>query len=232
MEAFREHRLLSFIGFLIAGKCPQLDTEFADMAAETYPLKTKLRYECDNGYRRRSGISLTIRCQNISGTASWVYDELVCIGFCGMPKTVPHASLSIQQQYSVGQVLHFKCLTGYNKQLPESGIITCKNVNGRIIWTPRDAPCTSNSSPVSKQLSPLIEAVTNEKNKRWGPYAQKIFREDISRIDFMFKAAACIPMVNAILEKIESFCPNHGVMFNWRWEIPNGISYKTEQRVV
>ncbi|NXJ10574.1 IL2RA protein, partial [Odontophorus gujanensis] len=163
------------------GKCPQLDTEFADVAAETYPLKTKLRYECDNGYRRRSGISLTIRCQNISGTASWVYDELVCIdekllfsrnhtaklnstqeparetqspaplkqvnisSFCGMPKTVPHASLSIQQQYSVGQVLHFKCLTGYNKQLPESGIIMCKNVNGRIIWTPHDAPCTNNS---------------------------------------------------------------------------------------
>ncbi|OXB75162.1 UNVERIFIED_CONTAM: hypothetical protein H355_016194 [Colinus virginianus] len=158
LEAFREHRLLSVIGFLIAGKCPQLDTEFADVAAEAYPLKTKLRYECDNGYRRRSGISLTIRCQNISGTASWVYNELVCIGFCGMPKTVPHASLSVQQQYSVGQELHFKCLTGYNKQLPESGIITCKNVNGRIIWSPRDAPCTSNSSPVSKQLSPLIEA--------------------------------------------------------------------------
>ncbi|XP_021239994.1 interleukin-15 receptor subunit alpha isoform X2 [Numida meleagris] len=179
-----------------AEKCPSLPSnEFADVAAETYPLKTKLRYVCDSGYKRRSGNSLTIRCQNISGTASWVYDELVCIAekpsfsrnqtaklnstpeparetqssapskqekissFCGMPKTVPHTSLSAQQQYSVGQVLHFKCPTGYNKQLPESGTITCKNVNGIIKWMPLDTPCTNDSSPINKQLSHLIEAV-------------------------------------------------------------------------
>uniref|UniRef100_A0A8C9L8J7 Interleukin-2 receptor subunit alpha n=1 Tax=Pavo cristatus TaxID=9049 RepID=A0A8C9L8J7_PAVCR len=179
-----------------AEKCPHLSTtEFADVAAETYPLKTKLRYKCDNGYRRRSGNSLTIRCQNVSGTASWVYDELVCIdekflfsknhtaklnstqeparetqspappkqvnnsSFCGMPKTVPHTSLSVHHQYYVGQVLHFKCLTGYNKKLPASGTITCKNVTGRIKWMPFDKPCTNDSCPINKQLSHLIEAV-------------------------------------------------------------------------
>ncbi|XP_019470920.1 interleukin-15 receptor subunit alpha-like [Meleagris gallopavo] len=179
-----------------AEKCPPLSTtEFADVAAETYPLKTKLRYECDNGYRRRSGSSLTIRCLNVSGTASWVHDELVCIdekflfsknhtaklnstqesgretqspaspkqvnnsSFCGTPKTVLHASLSIQQLYSVGQVLHFTCPTGYNKQLPTSGTITCENVTGRMKWMPLDKPCTNGSSPINKQLSHLIEAV-------------------------------------------------------------------------
>lgn len=179
-----------------AEKCPRLSTtEFADLAAEAYPLKTKLRYECDSGYRRRSGNSLMIRCQNISGTASWVYDELVCIdekllfsrnhtdklnsiqeparetqspappkqvnnsSFCGVPKTVPHTSLSAHQQYSVGQVLHFKCPTAYNKQLPFSGTITCKNVDGSIKWTPLDKPCTNDSCPTNKHLSHLIEAV-------------------------------------------------------------------------
>lgn len=179
-----------------ADKCPRLSTtEFADVAAETYPLKTKLRYECDSGYRRRSGNTLTIRCQNVSGTASWVHDELVCIdekflfsrnhtaklnptqqparqtqspappkqannsSFCGMPQTVPHASLSVHQIYSVGQVLHFKCPTGYNKQLPTTGTITCKNVDGRIKWTPVDRPCTNDSGPINKQLSHLMEAV-------------------------------------------------------------------------
>ncbi|XP_031465591.1 interleukin-15 receptor subunit alpha-like [Phasianus colchicus] len=179
-----------------AEKCPPLSTtEFADVAAETYPLKTKLRYECDNGYRRRSGNSLTIRCLNVSGTAAWVHDELVCIdekflfsknhtaklnstqeparetqspaplkkvnnsSFCGMPKTVLHASLSVKQQYSVGQVIHFTCPTEYNEQLPNTGTITCMNVTGRIKWMPLDKPCTNGSSPMNKQLSHLIEAV-------------------------------------------------------------------------
>ena len=79
-------------------------------------------------------------------------------GFCGMPQTVPHASLSVHQIYSVGQVLHFKCPTGYNKQLPTTGTITCKNVNGRIKWTPVDRPCTNDSGPINKQLSHLMEA--------------------------------------------------------------------------
>lgn len=69
------------MGFLFAGKCPPVPmTEFADVAAETYPVHTKLYYVCDEGYRRRSGQYLGIRCQNISGTVSWVYKEFECIG--------------------------------------------------------------------------------------------------------------------------------------------------------
>ncbi|NXY14198.1 IL2RA protein, partial [Atrichornis clamosus] len=65
--------------------------------------------------------------------------------FCGPPKAVPHASLSLPQQYYVGQVLHFKCQRGYDKRPPTSGIITCKEVNGKIIWTSLDVRCTNDS---------------------------------------------------------------------------------------
>ncbi|KGL91630.1 hypothetical protein N301_07955, partial [Charadrius vociferus] len=66
--------------------------------------------------------------------------------FCGPPRTIPHASLSLNKQYYVGQVLHFKCQSGYDKRSPISGTRTCKKVNGKIIWTHLDMQCTNDSS--------------------------------------------------------------------------------------
>ncbi|NXF04792.1 I15RA protein, partial [Smithornis capensis] len=66
-------------------------------------------------------------------------------GFCGPPKTFPHASLSMDRSYYVGQVLHFKCQSGYDKRFPISGNSTCTKENGMIIWTPFDMRCTSDS---------------------------------------------------------------------------------------
>ncbi|NXQ80432.1 IL2RA protein, partial [Nyctibius grandis] len=167
--------------------CPALPrTDFADVAAETYPVGTKLYYECDDGYTRRRGQYLGIRCQHAQGVASWVYKEFECIDkkillstaptmklgftqqperktqspapqkqenlsefdqkdFCGPPKTAPHASLSLNKQYYLGQVLHFKCQSGFDKRSPTSGTRTCKKVNGQIIWTPLDMRCTNDS---------------------------------------------------------------------------------------
>ncbi|NXM83852.1 I15RA protein, partial [Oenanthe oenanthe] len=65
--------------------------------------------------------------------------------FCGPPKTVPHASISLPQEHYVGQVLHFKCQTGYDKRPPTFGNSTCKEENGKIIWTPLDMRCTNDS---------------------------------------------------------------------------------------
>ncbi|NXR19730.1 IL2RA protein, partial [Cinclus mexicanus] len=65
--------------------------------------------------------------------------------FCGPPKTIPHASIRLPQQHYVGQVLHFKCQTGYDKRHPTFGSRTCKEVNGKIIWTPLDMRCTNDS---------------------------------------------------------------------------------------
>ncbi|XP_071590307.1 interleukin-2 receptor subunit alpha isoform X1 [Heliangelus exortis] len=167
-------------------ECPALPrTDFADVAAESYPLGTKLFYECDEGYTRRRGQYLGIWCQRKEGVASWVYKDFQCIDekllssstmdldftqkpenktqspasqkqgnisefdqkdFCGPPRTVPHASLSLNKQYYVGQVLNFKCQEGYDKQPPTSGTRTCKKVNGKIIWTSFDMRCTNDSS--------------------------------------------------------------------------------------
>ncbi|XP_010113567.1 PREDICTED: interleukin-2 receptor subunit alpha-like [Chlamydotis macqueenii] len=160
-------------------KCPHLPSiEFADVIAEAYPLETKLYYECDSGYTRKSGQYLGIQCQNIQCVASWVYKDFQCIDkkvllsttptmvtrfnsetkpqnpaiqkpenyFCGPPKTVPHASLRLNKQYNVGQVLHFKCQSGYDKGPLTSGTRTCKKVNGKIIWTPLNMRCTNDSS--------------------------------------------------------------------------------------
>ncbi|KFR00957.1 hypothetical protein N306_04812, partial [Opisthocomus hoazin] len=66
--------------------------------------------------------------------------------FCGPPKTIPHASLSLDKRYRVGQVLHFKCQSGYDKRSPTSGTSTCKKVNGKVIWTPLDIRCANDSS--------------------------------------------------------------------------------------
>ncbi|XP_005039080.1 PREDICTED: interleukin-2 receptor subunit alpha-like [Ficedula albicollis] len=66
--------------------------------------------------------------------------------FCGPPKTVPHASIRLPQNHYVGQVLHFKCQTGYDKRPPTFGNRTCKEVNGKIIWTPLDMRCTNDSN--------------------------------------------------------------------------------------
>ncbi|NXF75378.1 IL2RA protein, partial [Sclerurus mexicanus] len=65
--------------------------------------------------------------------------------FCGPPKTIPHASLRLKKHYYVGQELHFKCQSGYDKRPPTSGTSTCKKVNGSIIWTPLDMRCTNDS---------------------------------------------------------------------------------------
>ncbi|NWV87600.1 IL2RA protein, partial [Machaerirhynchus nigripectus] len=65
--------------------------------------------------------------------------------FCGPPKTIPHASISLPQQHYVGQVLHFKCQTGYDKRPPTFGSRMCKEVNGKAIWTPLNMRCTNDS---------------------------------------------------------------------------------------
>ncbi|NWX01200.1 IL2RA protein, partial [Caloenas nicobarica] len=65
--------------------------------------------------------------------------------FCGPPKTIPHASLSPSKQYYVGQVLHFKCQSGYDKRPPTSGTSTCMKVNGKITWTALAMRCTNDS---------------------------------------------------------------------------------------
>ncbi|XP_009460884.1 PREDICTED: interleukin-2 receptor subunit alpha-like [Nipponia nippon] len=180
-------------------ECPALPrTEFADVTAETYPLGTKLYYECDSGYERRSGQYGGIRCQIIQQVASWVYKEFECIDkkillstaptielgfpqkpdrktqspapqkqenlsefdqkhFCGPPKTIPHAFLNLNKQYYVGQVLHFKCQSGYDKRHPTSGTRRCEKVNGKIIWTPLDMRCTNDSSYSRKWPPQTIE---------------------------------------------------------------------------
>ncbi|NWU79036.1 IL2RA protein, partial [Onychorhynchus coronatus] len=65
--------------------------------------------------------------------------------FCGPPKTVPHASIRLKKPYYVGQVLHFKCQSGYDKRPPTSVSSTCQKVNGIIIWTRLDLRCTNDS---------------------------------------------------------------------------------------
>ncbi|NXD86493.1 IL2RA protein, partial [Halcyon senegalensis] len=167
--------------------CPPLPrTQFADVTAQMYPLGTKLYYECDSGYARRSGQYAGIRCQMIEQVASWVYKSFECIDekillstapmmeldvtqkpesttespapqrqenlsefdrkdFCGPPKTIPHASLSLNKKYYVGQVLHFKCQSGYDKRRPTSVTSTCKKDSGKIIWTAFDLQCTNGS---------------------------------------------------------------------------------------
>ncbi|XP_057878942.1 interleukin-2 receptor subunit alpha-like [Melospiza georgiana] len=68
-------------------------------------------------------------------------------GFCGPPKTIPHAFIRLPQQHHyVGQVLHFKCQTGYDKRPPTSGNRTCKEENGKVFWTPLDMRCTNDST--------------------------------------------------------------------------------------
>ena len=67
------------------------------------------------------------------------------IDFCGLPRTIPHASLSLNRRYYVGQVLHFKCQSGYDKRSPTSGTRMCTKVSGKIIWTPLDMRCTNDS---------------------------------------------------------------------------------------
>ncbi|NXM72925.1 IL2RA protein, partial [Serilophus lunatus] len=165
---------------------PPPSIAFADVTAEAYAPQTKLYYECDSGYDRRSGVSLRIQCKSDQQGASWVYNNIECIdkkillstapmmelgftqqpeiktsspapqkqenlseftqkGFCGPPKTFPHASLSSNRIYFVGQVLHFICQSGYDKRSPTTGNSTCKKVNGNTIWTPLDMRCTNDS---------------------------------------------------------------------------------------
>ncbi|OPJ77487.1 interleukin-2 receptor subunit alpha-like [Patagioenas fasciata] len=184
-------------------ECPDLPrTKFADVSAEMYSLRTKLYYECDSGYTRRSGQYPGIQCKEKQGVASWVYKEFECIvsptdekkllstsptkeidftqkperktqspapqkqenltefgqkDFCGPPKTIPHASLSPRRQYYVGQVLHFKCQSGYDKRPPTSGTSTCVKVNGEVTWTPLAMRCTNDSSYSNESLPQTIE---------------------------------------------------------------------------
>ncbi|NXI38130.1 IL2RA protein, partial [Galbula dea] len=167
--------------------CPPLPRiEFADVTAETYPVGTKLYYDCEEGYTRRSGQYSGIQCQSVKQGTSWVYEKFECIdekmlsalapmmdldfiqtpegktespalqkqenlpefdqeGFCGPPKTIPHAFLDQDRQYQVGQVLHFRCQSGYTKQSPTSGTRTCKKENGIITWTDLDMRCSNGS---------------------------------------------------------------------------------------
>ncbi|KAM9292484.1 interleukin-2 receptor subunit alpha-like [Morus bassanus] len=178
-------------------ECPLLPrTEFADVTAEAYPVGTKLYYECDSGYMRRSGQYEGIQCERREQAASWAYKKFECIDkkillstaptmaldftqtserktqspapqkrenlsefdqkdFCGPPRTIPHASIKLNKRYYMGQVLHFKCQSGYDKRPPTSGTRRCQKVNDKIIWTPLDMRCTNDSS--DKQLPQTIE---------------------------------------------------------------------------
>ncbi|NXT83148.1 IL2RA protein, partial [Zapornia atra] len=165
---------------------PPPRTEFADNAIVLYPLGTKLYYECEEGYARRTGQYMGIRCHYTQGAASWTLIDFECVdkkillstaptveldftqkpgrkpegstsqkqenltefyqkGFCGPPKTVPHAFLNLKKQYFVGQVLLFKCQKGFDKEPPISDIHICKKVNGKIIWTSLPIQCTNDS---------------------------------------------------------------------------------------
>ncbi|NXS63948.1 IL2RA protein, partial [Brachypteracias leptosomus] len=65
--------------------------------------------------------------------------------FCGPPRTIPHASLKLTQRYYLGQVLHFKCQSGYDKRPPTSGTRVCKKEGAEVIWTSLDMRCTNDS---------------------------------------------------------------------------------------
>uniref|UniRef100_A0A8U8BF09 Interleukin-2 receptor subunit alpha n=1 Tax=Geospiza parvula TaxID=87175 RepID=A0A8U8BF09_GEOPR len=150
--------LFGFIKGNRTGVCPLLPpTEFADVTADMYPPETKLYYTCDPGYDREASAYPGIQCkieQQVLGFFSihrgvsppcvtWYKTNL---DFCGPPKTIPHASIRLPQQHYVGQVLHFKCQTGYDKRPPTFGSRTCKEVNGKTFWTPLDMRCTNDST--------------------------------------------------------------------------------------
>ncbi|XP_010193439.1 PREDICTED: interleukin-2 receptor subunit alpha-like, partial [Mesitornis unicolor] len=77
--------------------------------------------------------------------------------FCGPPRTVPHASLSLNRRYYVGQVLYFKCQSGYDKRPPTSGTRSCKKVNGKIRWTSLRMRCANDSSYSDEWLPQTTE---------------------------------------------------------------------------
>ncbi|NWX83984.1 IL2RA protein, partial [Nothoprocta ornata] len=72
-------QMVSCLWVLFAEECPSLQrTEFADVV-EAYPLGTKLYYDCDQGYKRRSGHYLGIQCTSTHGIADWSYTDFECI---------------------------------------------------------------------------------------------------------------------------------------------------------
>ncbi|XP_010579413.1 PREDICTED: interleukin-2 receptor subunit alpha-like [Haliaeetus leucocephalus] len=80
-------------------KCPPLPrTKFADITADTYALGTRLYYECDSGYKRRSGQYPGIRCQSTQHVASWVYKEFECINETILLSTAPMMELDFTQK--------------------------------------------------------------------------------------------------------------------------------------
>uniref|UniRef100_A0A8C5UHR5 Interleukin-2 receptor subunit alpha n=1 Tax=Malurus cyaneus samueli TaxID=2593467 RepID=A0A8C5UHR5_9PASS len=151
-------------------------TEFADVTAEKYPLQTKLYYVCDPGYYREGGALPAIKCESEQRGAFWKYGAFKCFDKKNWSSTaptmeveltqkpereprspapqkrqdlsepIPHASMRLPQDHYVGQVLYFKCQSGYDKRPPTSGSTTCKKVDGKIIWTPLDMRCTNDSN--------------------------------------------------------------------------------------
>uniref|UniRef100_A0A8C3NAY0 Interleukin-2 receptor subunit alpha n=1 Tax=Geospiza parvula TaxID=87175 RepID=A0A8C3NAY0_GEOPR len=109
--------------------------------------------------------------------------------FCGPPKTIPHASIRLPQQHYVGQVLHFKCQTGYDKRPPTFGSRTCKEVNGKTFWTPLDMRCTNDSTQwppqtiepgkmvvITPQQCPDLLMWSSDPQLSWGEWElQKIY---------------------------------------------------------
>ncbi|NXV75403.1 IL2RA protein, partial [Atlantisia rogersi] len=76
---------------------PPPRSEFADNAIVLYPLGTKLYYECEEGYARRSGQYMGIRCHYTQGAASWTLTGFECVDKKILLSTAPTVELDFTQ---------------------------------------------------------------------------------------------------------------------------------------
>ncbi|XP_058045987.1 interleukin-15 receptor subunit alpha-like [Ahaetulla prasina] len=166
-------------------ECPDPNTtKCAEYYMDQYVVGTWARYYCDEGYKRKAGITNIIRCKNVSGVVQWISSsQPVCIGlpptekwensstgpqistrtstaaegFCGTPVRVEHATVKVTK-YKLGQKLTFKYLNESQVWVPGTGIITCENSSGVAAWSSLNPQCTDEVHLTSgeQRLNPAI----------------------------------------------------------------------------
>ncbi|XP_074840287.1 interleukin-2 receptor subunit alpha isoform X2 [Carettochelys insculpta] len=149
--------------------------ESAEITIDKFMVGSKVQYPCEPGYKSTVGQANFIVCNNDNGFIHWTTSASVCTGhfsdasqqsggtpqrsapenpvtivpsdaagYCGMPKPVEYATDRVME-YTVGQELHYKCLSGYDAQPPTSDISVCKEEGGKIFWTSLRLQCHNDS---------------------------------------------------------------------------------------
>ncbi|XP_030576606.1 interleukin-15 receptor subunit alpha [Archocentrus centrarchus] len=133
-----------------------------------FQIGSRFRYQCIDGYVRKSGTSNLIKCEATGGAPQWTQPTLECIHKNSCPclknphgnftKSSPTACFQISNNYS------YPCKEFYMKKMGTSNVMKCKHIEGVPRGTEYRLECTPTSTSEMMPSASASPSVTDERN--------------------------------------------------------------------